>query len=598
MDQSHIRNFCIIAHIDHGKSTLADRFLQKTGAISDRDMREQFLDQMDIERERGITIKAQTVRLKYIAKNGQEYQLNLIDTPGHVDFNYEVSRSLAACEGALLLVDATQGVEAQTVANALLAMEQKLELIPVINKVDLPSADPEKARKEIEEILALDATGAIEASGKTGKGMDEILEAIISHLPSPRGNPLASPRALIMDSWFDAYQGVIMLVRVVDGALKVNQEIHLVNVGKNFTVQKLGVFTPVAQPVNELQAGEVGFVIANIKEVRDTKIGDTITDTANPATKPLPGFKEIKPMVFAGLYPTDPDQYEDFKTALEKLRLNDSSFTFEPETSLALGFGFRCGFLGSLHMEIIQERLEREYQLSLITTAPTVVYEVKTTQGETITVDNPAKLPEVQFIDTILEPYAKAHIHAPATFVGPVLKLCESSRGMQEGIQYFGTERVLITYHIPFGEMMFGFHDQLKSVSKGYASLDYTITNYEPGDLIKLNILINSDPVDALSCIVHRDQAYYKGRELAAKLKELIPRQMFEIAIQAAIGNKVIARETVKALRKDVIAKCYGGDITRKRKLLEKQKEGKKRMKKVGSVEIPQEAFLSVLKVK
>ena len=598
MDSAHIRNFCIIAHIDHGKSTLADRFLQKTGAISDREMREQFLDQMDIERERGITIKAQTVRLKYVAKDGEEYELNLIDTPGHVDFYYEVSRSLAACEGALLLVDATQGVEAQTVANALMAMEQKLELLPVINKIDLPSADPEKCRKEIEEILVLDASEAIGASGKTGLGVDEILEAIVKKLPPPKGDTQAPLQALVMDSWFDSYQGIVVLVRVVNGVLRVNQQIRLMNVGKNFIALKVGVFTPVAKPISELSVGEVGFVVANIKEVSDTKVGDTITEAENPAATALPGFKEIKAMVFAGLYPTDPDQYDDFKVALEKLKLNDASFSFEPETSLALGFGFRCGFLGSLHMEIIQERLEREYQLSLITTAPTVVYQVKTMTGEMIWVDNPAKLPETQYIDTILEPYARVHIHAPATTVGPVLKLCESVRGIQEGIQYFGTERVLITYHIPFGEMMFGFHDQLKSVSKGYASLDYTITDYEAGDLIKLNILINGEAVDALSCIVHREHAYYKGRELAAKLKELIPRQMFEIAIQAAIGNKIVARETVKALRKDVIAKCYGGDITRKRKLLEKQKEGKKRMKRVGKVDIPQEAFLSVLKIK
>ncbi len=598
MDQNHIRNFCIIAHIDHGKSTLADRFLQKLGAVSDREMREQFLDQMDLERERGITIKAQTVRLEYTAKDGEEYEFNLIDTPGHVDFYYEVSRSLAACEGALLLVDASQGVEAQTVANAMMAMEQGLELIPVINKVDLPSAEPERARREIEDILAIDAGEAVLASGKTGIGIEEILEMIVKKLPPPKGKPDQSLRALMMDSWFDSYQGVIILARIFDGSIKVGQNIRLMNVGKNFIVQKLGVFRPQAQPMDTLFAGEVGFIIANIKEVRDTKVGDTITDADHPANKALPGFKEIKPMVFAGLYPTDADQYEALKTALEKLRLNDASFTFEPETSLALGFGFRCGFLGSLHMEIIQERLEREYQLSLITTAPTVVYQVKRTDGSTFWVDNPAKLPEVQQIETVLEPYAKVHIHCPATAVGGVFKLCEEVRGVQEHLQYFGTERVLITYKIPFGEMMFGFYDQLKSVSKGYASLDYSIEGYEAGDLIKLNILINGEGVDALSCIVHREHAYYKGRELAAKLKELIPRQQFEIAIQAAIGNKVVARETVKALRKDVTAKCYGGDITRKRKLLEKQKEGKKRMKRVGSVEIPQEAFLSVLKVK
>lgn len=598
MNQNHIRNFCIIAHIDHGKSTLADRFLQKTGAVSDREMKEQFLDQMDLERERGITIKAQTVRLNYKAKNGEEYVLNLIDTPGHVDFYYEVSRSLAACEGALLLVDATQGVEAQTLANYMMAHDAGLKSIPVINKIDLPNADPEKVRRELEEILQLDASEAIEASGKTGEGVDAIFEAIIHRLPAPRGRAEAPLRALMLDSWFDSYQGVVMLVRVVDGAVRTGEAIRLMNVGKNFTVQKLGVFLPKPLLVPVLQTGEVGFVIANIKEVRDTAIGDTITFAARPASTPLAGFKEVKPMVFAGLYPTDPDQYENLKTALGKLRLNDASFTFEPETSPALGFGFRCGFLGSLHMEIIQERLEREYLLNLITTAPTVIYEVLTTAGETLRVDNPAKLPEAQFIDTIYEPFAKVHIHAPASAVGPILQLCESVRGRQDQIQYFGTQRVLITYHLPFGEMIFGFFDHLKSASKGYASLDYTVEGYEPSELVKLNILLNNDSVDALSCIVHREQAYYKGRELAAKLKELIPKQQFEVAIQAAIGNKVIARETVKALRKDVIAKCYGGDITRKRKLLEKQKEGKKRMKKVGRVEIPQEAFLSVLKMK
>ncbi|MDO8526250.1 MAG: translation elongation factor 4 [Deltaproteobacteria bacterium] len=598
MDQKHIRNFCIIAHIDHGKSTLADRFLQKTGAISDREMRSQFLDQMDLERERGITIKAQTVRLKYVAKNGEEYEFNLIDTPGHVDFYYEVSRSLAACEGAVLLVDATQGVEAQTVANALMAMEQGLTLLPVINKVDLPSSDPARVRKEFEDVLAIDASDATEASGKTGKGVEEIFEKIVKELPCPHGDLDAPPRALIMDSWFDSYQGVVMLVRVFDGVLKTGQQIRLMNVGKNFSVLKLGVFAPKPTVVQELGSGEVGFVIANIKEVSDTRVGDTVTDANTPAEKALPGFKEIKPMVFAGLYPTDTDQYEELKTALGKLKLNDASFTFEPETSLALGFGFRCGFLGSLHMEIIQERLEREYALSLITTAPTVVYQVLTTAGETLLVDNPAKLPETQYIDTVLEPYAKVHIHTPSTAVGAIFKLCEGVRGRQEQIQYFGTDRMLITYHIPFGEMMFGFYDQLKSVSKGYASLDYSIVGYEPGELIKLNILINAEQVDALSCIVHKEHAYYKGRELASKLKELIPRQQFEIAIQAAIGGKIVARETVKALRKDVTSKCYGGDVSRKRKLLDKQKEGKKRMKRVGSVEIPQEAFLSVLKVK
>lgn len=598
MDQKHIRNFCIIAHIDHGKSTLADRLLERTGAITEREKKEQFLDQMELERERGITIKAQTVRLNYQAKDGQNYILNLIDTPGHVDFHYEVSRSLSACEGALLLVDASQGVEAQTLANALMASEQGLEMIPVINKIDLPSADPNKVRSQMEDILSIEATEAVETSAKTGQGVEAVLEAIVLHLPAPKGNPTTSLRALIIDSWFDSYQGVVVLVRVVDGGLKTGQKIRLMHIGKSFEVQKLGVFTPAAKEVDRIETGNVGFVIAGIKNVQETRIGDTITEEERPATKPLPGFKEVKPMVFAGLYPTDSDEYENLKMALEKLKLNDASFTFEPETSPALGFGYRCGFLGSLHMEIVQERLEREYNLTLVTTAPTVVYKIENKKGETTWIDNPAKLSESQFVEKILEPVAKVHIHAPSEFVGGILQLCEGSRGRQDQIQYFGTDRVQISYHIPFGEMMFGFFDRLKSASRGYASLDYVVESYEEADLIKLNILLNGDPVDALSCIVHRKQAYYKGRELAAKLKELIPRQSFEIAIQAAIGNKVIARETVKALRKDVIAKCYGGDITRKRKLLEKQKEGKKRMKKVGSVEVPQEAFLSVLKVK
>ena len=598
MDQSHIRNFSIIAHIDHGKSTLADRFLDFTGAISSREKKAQFLDQMELERERGITIKAQTVRLQYKAKNGEEYELNLIDTPGHVDFHYEVSRSLSACEGALLLVDASQGVEAQTIANALMAMDLKLTLIPIINKIDLPNSDPDKVRSELEDILAIDGAEALEASGKTGKGVAEIFEAIVNKLPQPKGNKNGPLRALVIDSWFDSYQGVVVLVRVMDGALHKNQKIRLMVTGTDCEVQKLGAFLP--QPVEQatLYSGEVGFVVANIKELAQTKIGDTITETENPALHPLPGFKEVQPMVFAGLYPVDSNDYEDFKMALEKLQLNDASFSFEPETSAALGFGFRCGFLGSLHMEIIQERLEREYSVSLITTAPTVVYEVHTTDGKIVRVDNPAKLPGVQQIAQIMEPYARVHIHMPVGFVGAVLALCENRRGRQEHMQYFGTERVMVTYVLPFAEMMFDFFDQLKSVSRGFASLDYEVSQYEVGDLIKLNILVNGDPVDALSVIVHREQSYYRGRELAAKLKELIPRQQFEIAIQAAIGNKVVARETVKALRKDVTAKCYGGDVTRKRKLLEKQKEGKKRMKMVGSVEIPQEAFLSVLKVK
>lgn len=598
MNQNNIRNFCIIAHIDHGKSTLADRLLDRTGAVSERERKEQFLDQMDLERERGITIKAQTVRLKYKANDGNEYILNLIDTPGHVDFHYEVSRSLSACEGALLLVDASQGVEAQTVANALMAAGEGLTLIPVVNKIDLPSADPENCKKQIEDILSIEAEEAICVSAKTGEGVEDVLEAIVTKLPHPKGDLHGAARALIMDSWFDSYQGVVVLIRVVDGALHVGEEILLMNLNKCFKVQKLGCFTPAPLEVKKLGAGEVGFLIAGIKELQDAKVGETVTGKETPAKEPLAGFKKVKPMVFAGLYPTDSDQYEDFKIALEKLRLNDASFSFEPETSPALGFGFRCGFLGSLHMEIIQERLEREYELSLITTAPTVVYKVKTTAGEIMHVDNPAKLPDAGRIEEISEPIAKVHIHAPATAVGGIFQLCENIRGRQDQLQYFGTERVQITYHIPFGEMMYGFFDALKSVSRGYASLDYTVEEYAPAKLVKLNIMLNGDPVDALSCIVHKDKAYYKGRELAAKLKELIPRQNFEIAVQAAIGNKVIARETIKALRKDVIAKCYGGDITRKRKLLEKQKEGKKRMKKVGRVEVPQEAFLIVLKIK
>ncbi len=598
MEQKQIRNFSIIAHIDHGKSTLADRFLDFTGAISSREKKAQFLDQMDLERERGITIKAQTVRLHYKAKDGLEYELNLIDTPGHVDFHYEVSRSLAACEGALLLVDASQGVEAQTIANALMAMDLKLTLLPIINKVDLPNSDPDKVRSELEDILAIDGMEALEASGKTGKGIEEIFEAIVNKLPSPKGNKNGPLRALVVDSWFDSYQGVVVLVRVVDGALHKGQKIRLMYTGTDVEVQKLGAFLPAPCEQATLYSGEVGFVVANIKELAQTKIGDTITETENPTIHPLPGFKEVQPMVFAGLYPVDGKDYENLKMALEKLQLNDSSVSFEPETSAALGFGFRCGFLGSLHMEIVQERLEREYSVSLITTAPTVVYEVHTTDGKKVRVDNPAKLPPTQQIVQIMEPYARVHIHMPVSFVGAVLALCENRRGRQEHMQYFGTERVMVTYLLPFAEMMFDFFDQLKSASRGFASLDYEVSQYEVADLLKLNIMVNGDPVDALSVIVHREQSYYRGRELAAKLKELIPRQQFEIAIQAAIGNKVIARETVKALRKDVTAKCYGGDVTRKRKLLEKQKEGKKRMKMVGSVEIPQEAFLSVLKVK
>ena len=596
--QNHIRNFCIIAHIDHGKSTLADRFLDFTHAITDREKREQFLDQMDLERERGITIKAQTVRLAYKAKDGKEYELNLIDTPGHVDFHYEVSRSLQACEGAILLVDASQGVQAQTLANALLAMDQGLALLPVINKIDLPNVDLPSVLKQMEEVLGISPEEVLMASGKTGEGVEAIFEAIIQRLPPPRGILHSSLRALMFDSWFDSYQGAVALLRVVDGELHNEMEVRLINAGKNYKVQKLGIFSPRPQIVTSLKSGEVGFCILGIKDVRDARIGDTLTSQENPAIHPLPGFKEVKPMVFSGLYPVDSESYEDLKEALEKLRLNDSSFSFEPETSAALGFGFRCGFLGSLHMEIIQERLEREYGLNLITTAPTVVYHVQLSNKEILEVDNPADMPEGNKIELILEPMAKIHIHTPSEYIGAILNLCEKNRGIQEGIQYFGQERVLIGYRLPFSEMMFHFFDSLKSITKGYASLDYEIAGYAEADLVKLHILLNGNPVDALSVIVHRDQAYYKGRELAEKLKTLIPKQQYEVAIQAAIGGKVIARETVKALRKDVTAKCYGGDITRKRKLLEKQKEGKKRMKQVGKIEVPQEAFLSVLKMK
>jgi GTP-binding protein LepA len=598
MSQTHIRNFCIIAHIDHGKSTLADRLLELTGSLTSREHREQFLDDMELERERGITIKARTVRLRYTARDGESYELNLIDTPGHVDFTYEVSRSLAACEGALLVIDATQGVEAQTLANAIMAMRGGLEIVPVINKIDLPSADVSAAKEQCEEILAIPADGAVAVSAKTGEGVGEVLEAIAMHLPPPRGDEAAPLRALIFDSWFDAYMGAVALARVVDGAVRVGQKIRLMNVGKEFEVQKLTVYDPHPRDVEVLGAGEVGSIVANIKEVADTRVGDTITDAAVPAAVALPGFREVKPMVFAGLYPTDPGQYEELRDAMEKLRLNDASFSYEPETSTALGFGFRAGFLGSLHIEIIQERLEREYNLSLVSTAPTVVYEVVTVKGEIVRVDNPAKLPEPNHIEEIREPYALASIFCPSDCLGGIMKLCQERRGEQRHLEYFGADRVMIQYELPFAEMMVDFFDQMKSVSRGYASLDYEITGYRPANLVKLAILINGDPVDALSTIVFREQAPYKGRELVHKLRGLIPRQQYEVAIQAAIGGRVIARETVKAVRKDVTAKCYGGDVTRKRKLLERQKEGKRRMKMVGRVEIPQEAFLSVLKIR
>jgi GTP-binding protein LepA len=598
MPQSHIRNFCIIAHIDHGKSTLADRLLEFTGALTNREHRDQFLDKMDLERERGITIKSQSVRIPYTAKDGITYELNLVDTPGHVDFHYEVSRSLAACDGALLVIDATQGVQAQTLANTMMAMDAGLEIIPVINKIDLPSADVAMAREQCEEVLAVAAENAVAVSAKTGEGIEDALEAIVKQLPPPSGKTRGTPRALIFDSWFDSYLGVIALVRVVDGTLSIKDSIHLMNVDKDFEIQKLGVHDPHLRDVSRLKAGEIGIVVANIKDVADAKVGDTITSKTNPAPEPLAGFRDVKPMVFAGLYPTDPGKYDDLREAMEKLRLNDASFNFEPESSTALGFGFRAGFLGSLHLEIVQERLEREYGVQLISTAPTVVYEVITTKGDMVLVDNPAKLPEPQNMSEIREPYALASILTPSEALGGVLKLCQDRRGEQQDMEFFGGDRVLVKYLLPFSEMMFGFFDQLKSASRGYASLDYEITSYRKAKLVKLAVLINGDPVDALSTIVHKEDAAYKGRELVGKLRKLIPRQMYDVAIQAAIGGKIVARETVKAMRKDVTAKCYGGDVTRKRKLLEKQKEGKKRMKMVGSVEIPQEAFLSVLKVR
>jgi GTP-binding protein LepA len=598
MSKNLIRNFSIIAHIDHGKSTLADRLLEETGTLTVRERTDQFLDKMELERERGITIKAQAVRLKYQADDGQDYILNLIDTPGHVDFTYEVSRSLAACEGGLLVVDATQGVEAQTLANVYLAIDQNLEVFPVLNKIDLPSAEPERVKEEIEEIIGLDTSDAVVASAKEGIGIHDILEAIVRKIPSPVGEEDAPLKALVFDSWYDAYQGVIILVRIFDGSLKKGDKIQLMANKKSYEILKIGVFSPHAVEVSSLSVGEVGFVIAGIKIVHDAKVGDTITHLHRPTASPFPGFKEVKPMVFSGLYPIDSSEYDSFRDALEKLRLNDSSFSFEPENSLALGFGFRCGFLGLLHMEIIQERLEREFGVDLITTAPTVAYRVTTVQGEKLLVESANKLPEVQFIDQILEPFILASIHVPNEFVGAVLALCEEKRGIQREIKYLTANRVMVVYELPLNEIVLDFYDRLKSISRGYASLDYEYLDYRPGELVRLNVLINGDVVDALSLIVHREKAQYRGRELVARMKEFIPRQQYEVAIQAAIGNKVIARETVKALRKDVTAKCYGGDITRKRKLLEKQKEGKKRMKQVGSVELPQEAFLAILKVK
>ncbi len=596
-DPKKIRNFSIIAHIDHGKSTLADRILEYTGAVSKREMKEQFLDKMDIERERGITIKAQTVRLKYKADDGQIYELNLIDTPGHVDFSYEVSRSLAACEGALLVVDASQGVEAQTLANVYLAIENNLEIIPVLNKIDLPSADPERVKREIEEIIGLDTEGIILASAKEGIGTKEILEAVVKRIPPPKGDPTAPLKALIFDSWFDHYQGTVAMIRVVDGTIYPGQKIKMMSTGKVYEVSKVGVFTPHTVETSKLSVGEVGFLTASIKSVRDTQIGDTITEADRPAKEPLPGFKPAKAMVFCGLYPVESAQYDQLKDAVERLWLNDPAFTYEPETSVALGFGFRCGFLGLLHMEIVQERLEREYGLSLITTAPSVSYEVTLTDGSIIYIQNPAQMPRPDKISKIAEPYVRMEIYVPKEFVGGVMSLCDEKRGQQVDMRYITTDRVQLIYEIPFNEIVLDFYDRLKSISRGYASMDYEFLGYKESKLVKLDVLINKQPVDALSIIVHKDKAYYRGRELVSRLRKVIPRQLYEVVIQAAIGSKVLARERIAPLRKDVTAKCYGGDITRKRKLLEKQKEGKKRMKQVGRVEIPQEAFLSVLKV-
>ncbi len=597
MDPQRIRNFSVIAHIDHGKSTLADRFLEITGALQAREMEAQVLDAMDLERERGITIKAHPVRLNYTAKDGESYVLNLIDTPGHVDFSYEVTRSLAACEGALLLVDASQGVEAQTLANAYLAVENNLEIIPVINKIDLPGAQPEESRRQITEIIGLEGDDAILASAKEGTGVPEILEAIVHRLPPPRGIPEAPLKALIFDSWYDAYRGVVIVVRVIDGVLKPGMKIRLMAQGQDYETLNLGIFSPKPVAVDELGVGEVGFLVANIKTVADAKIGDTITEVARPTDEPFPGFKELKPMVFAGLYPVEGHKYSELRDALEKLRLNDASFFYEPETSIALGFGFRCGFLGLLHMEIVQERLEREFDQDLVTTAPGVLYRVTTTDGVVEEIDSPAKLPDPGRIKTIEEPVITAMILTPAEHVGGILQLCQDKRGIQKTLEYLASDRVLVTYELPFNEVVLDFYDKLKTISRGYASLDYHVTGYWPSPLVKLDILVNGDPVDALSVIVHRDMAYDRGRALASKMRELIPRQMFEVAIQAAIGGRIIARESVKALRKNVLAKCYGGDISRKRKLLEKQKEGKKRMKRVGKVDIPQEAFLAVLRM-
>ena len=599
---NHIRNFSIIAHIDHGKSTLADRIIQRCGGLSDREMEAQVLDSMDIERERGITIKAQTAALSYTARNGQTYQLNLIDTPGHVDFSYEVSRSLSACEGALLVVDASQGVEAQTVANCYTALDLGVEVVPVLNKMDLPQADPERAKQEIEDVIGIDADDAIPCSAKTGMGLDDIIEAVIHRMPAPRGNPAGPPRAMIVDSWFDTYVGVVMLVRVVDGSFGKGERIRMMATNTVYGIESMGVFTPKSLPRDVLKAGEVGFVICGIKELHAAKVGDTLTlekklpNNAGPASEPLPGFKEIQPQVFAGLYPTEASEYDQLRDALEKLKLNDSSLRYEPEVSQALGFGFRCGFLGLLHMEIVQERLEREFDQDLITTAPSVVYQVELNDGTVLEVENPSKMPDPGRIKEIREPIVTVHLYMPQEYVGPVMTLANSKRGVQLNMAYHGRQ-VMLSYEIPLAEIVLDFFDKLKSVSRGYASMDYEFKEYRAADVVKVDMLLNGDRIDALSVIVHRSQSQYRGRQVAAKMREIIPRQMYDVAIQAAIGANIISRENIKALRKNVLAKCYGGDITRKKKLLEKQKAGKKRMKQIGSVEVPQEAFLAILQV-
>ncbi len=596
MEPRHIRNFSIIAHVDHGKSTLADRLLEFTGTLSEREKTEQFLDKMDLERERGITIKAQAVRIHYTADDGIKYEFNLIDTPGHVDFSYEVSRSLMACEGALLVVDASQGVEAQTVANAYLAADSGLELIPVINKIDLPSADPDRVKKEIEDVIGISAEDAILASAKDGTGTKDILEAIVKRISPPPDNSGLPLKALIFDSWFDSYQGVVMLIRVYEGKISMGEGIKFMSTGKSFEVKKLGVFSAMAVEVKELGTGEVGFLSASIKDISEAKVGDTITSALRPTDKPLAGFRVMKPMVFSGLYPIDPGDYDKLREALEKLGLNDSSLVYEPETSIALGFGFRCGFLGLLHLEIVKERLEREFQLELITTAPTVVYRATDKKRQVTYVNNPSELPTPDKIEMIEEPYVKISVHTPNTYLGAIFDLCIKKRGIQKDIRYITQDRVIIEYEIPLSEIVFDFYDKLKSVSRGYASMDYEPVGYIASDLIKLDVLVNGEPVDALSIIVHKEKAFERGRELISKLRSLIPRQLYEVVIQAAIGNRIVARESVKPVRKDVTAKCYGGDVTRKRKLLEKQKEGKKRLKQIGKIEIPQEAFLAVLK--